>query len=155
MNRLSPTDYATALARKNAREAQKARGPKFRAPLNCRQPLKRGKKRLRAKPDPKLVAWGRAVKKRDRNKCRFPGECVSGDNRIDPHHIATRGRRPDLIYNIRTGISLCRWHHGWVHDNPRQAERMGLLNFDSYELAQKIKAGYIVPGDENDKRVTL
>lgn len=115
------------------------------------------RKRLKAKPDPELSVWGKAVRARDGNKCQFrePSDsCRTGDRRIDPHHIAPRGRRPDLIYDVRNGICLCRTHHNWCHDNPREAERAGYLNFDSYELAQKLKAGYVVPGDEDDKRVT-
>lgn len=71
------------------------------------------------------------------------------------HHVATRGRRPDLILDPRNGIAVHGVCHGWIHDHPREAEKLGLLNFDSYELAMKIKAGYIVPGDENDRRLTL
>jgi hypothetical protein len=113
--------------------------------------------RLRAKPDRKLAVWSREVRKRDGNECQFKlfGPCATGDSRIDPHHISPRGRRPDLIYHVRNGICLCRTHHDWCHDNPRDAERAGLLNFDSYELAQKIKAGYVVPGQEDDQRITL
>lgn len=125
----------------------------FKSPVRCLSGQRR--KPIRVKRDANLAAWGKRVRARDGNQCCFPGDCQSGDNRIDPHHIAPRGRRPDLIYVDANGICLCRWHHDWVHDNPRQAERMGLLNFDSYELAQKLKAGYVVPGDEDDKRVTL
>lgn len=116
-----------------------------------------GRKRMKSKPDPELVAWSKAVRVRDGNTCQFTslGPCATGYKRMHAHHIATRGRRPDLIYDVHNGITLCPPHHQWVHDNPRDAERMGLLNFDSYELAQKIKAGYVVPGDENDKRVAL
>lgn len=117
--------------------------------------LKRSQKPMWAKSDTNLAAWGRRVRARDGNVCRFPGDCVSGDNRIDSHHIAPRGRRPDLIYVDANGICLCRTHHDWCHNNPMQAERMQLLNFDSYELAQKIKQGYVVPGDEDDTRITL
>lgn len=118
----------------------------------------RQRKPLRAKSDPKLQKWSREVRERDGNQCQFRkafDSCRTSDTRIDPHHIAPRGRRPDLIYAVANGICLCRTHHDWCHDNPMQAEHEGYLNFDSYELAQKIKAGYVVPGDEHDRRVTL
>lgn len=141
-------------------------------PLKRRRPIKssaipygtnsvsrKKKAALRQKADPKLVAWGRAVKKRDGNKCKWPGlgydvvlampvntivrtqlvvsPCVTGDTRIDPHHIAPRGRRPDLKYVVANGIALCRTHHDWVGDHPIEAEVIGLLSSETYEKARK------------------
>lgn len=103
---------------------------------SARSTLKAGT-RMKAKPDPLLAAWGRRVRARDGNACRFPGMCATGDERIDPHHIAPRSRRPDLIYVDANGLCLCRTHHDWCHDNPIQAERMGLLSTESYELARR------------------
>lgn len=117
-------------------------------------PRVRKRRSLKTKADPELAAWSKRVRGRDGNACQFP-DCRTGDSRIDPHHIAPRSRRPDLIYIDENGICLCRTHHNWCHDNPRQAEATQLLNFDSYELAQKIKQGYVVPGDEDDTRITL
>lgn len=94
-------------------------------------------KRLKAKPDANLAAWGRRVRARDRNICRYPIGCASGDNRIDPHHIAPRSQRPDLSYIDSNGICLCRWHHDWVHANPLQARAKGLLSGRTMELAAK------------------
>lgn len=94
---------------------------------------------LRQKADPELVAWGKAVKRRDGNKCQWKafGPCATGDTRIDPHHIAPRGRRPDLKYVVANGIALCRTHHDWVGDHPIEAEAMGLLSSETYEKARK------------------
>lgn len=93
----------------------------------------------RKKADPQLAAWGRAVKKRDGNKCQWKvlGPCATGDTRIDPHHIAPRGRRPDLRYVVANGIALCRTHHDWVGDHPIEAEAIGLLSSETYEKARK------------------
>lgn len=113
------------------------------------------RKQMKTTVNPELAAWGRRVKKRDGNRCQWPVGCQTGDGRTDPHHIAPRARRPDLRLVDANGITLCRTHHDWVGNNPMEAERMGLNNFDSYELAQKIKQGYVVPGDKKDKRVTL
>jgi len=97
------------------------------------------RKPIKAKADPKLVKWGREVKKRDVNKCQWSsfGPCATGDSRIDPHHIAPRGRRPDLKYVPENGISLCRTHHDWCHDNPVAAEKFGLLSSETYEKSMK------------------
>lgn len=100
-----------------------------------RIPLKRRQR------DPELAAWGRRVRERDGNSCQYRERsghfCQSGDRRIDPHHVAPRGRRPDLIYVDANGICLCRLHHDWVHDNPIQAEAMALLSSETYEKAMK------------------
>ncbi len=101
--------------------------------------MKRGK--LKAKADPKLAAWSKAVRDRDQDRCQFevPDRCVTGDSRIDTHHIAPRGRRPDKKYDVDNGICLCRTHHDWCHANPVEAEKLGLLSSESYELAARAK----------------
>lgn len=48
-------------------------------------------------------------------------------------------RRPDLVYDLENGVTLCFLHHQWVHDHPREAEKIGLLSFATYEAAQKTK----------------
>ncbi len=108
--------------------------------------------RLKQKTDPKLAAWSKAVRERDGGKCQWPERpvekilsfdspwqfgCVTRDRRIDPHHIAPKGRRPDLKYDVNNGICLCRTHHDWVHANPFEAEKLGLLSTESYELAMR------------------
>ncbi len=100
------------------------------------KPLKRGKQ-FETRPDRKLAAWGRQVKKRDGNCCQFPGGCITGDVRIDSHHIAKRSQRRDLKYEPSNGIALCRTHHNWTDGNHDEAVELGLLNIESYELARK------------------
>ena len=123
-------------ARKKYRPMKRRRGPTQSITTNA--VLHRSS--LRSKPDPELAVWGRAVRERDGNKCQwevFTGvPCNTGDTRIDPHHKAPRGRRPDLAYVLKNGICLCRTHHSWCHDNPAQAERIGLLSVESYEKAR-------------------
>ena len=60
------------------------------------------------KPSAKLR---RAVRERDRHRCRFPG-CES--RRVDIHHIVfwSNGGKTKL----RNLISLCKRHHALVHD---------------------------------------
>lgn len=104
------------------------------------QPIGRGKGRIKSRPDPKLVAWSREVRERDGGQCQFPGGCTTGDTRIDPHHKAKRSQRRDLKYAVSNGLCLCRTHHDWTDDNHDEAVRLGLLNIESRELAQKLKA---------------
>lgn len=80
--------------------------------------------------------WARQVKERDNYTCQYP-ECFKSYKSIDAHHIAMRSRRPDLKCAVSNGITLCRTHHTWVHENSIKATRMGLLSADSYEKAKK------------------
>lgn len=124
-----------------------------------KQPSLRRKGRIKVKVDRKLVEWSRNVRERDGNQCQWPGlgydivlgmpintiirimlvisPCITGDKRIDPHHIAPRGRRRDLKYVVANGICLCRTHHDWVGEHPIEAEKIGLNNFETYEKAAK------------------
>ena len=157
---LQPATYEQALERTRRRqEVSRQRRDKLRAespseqktpcatPLRRRQVLpsltrseqgaKRTAKPLKSRLDAGLIAWGRAVRKRDGNQCRWPGGCLTGDRRIDPHHIAKRSQRPDLKYDVNNGICLCRTHHDWTDLNHNEAVRLGLLSTESYELAKK------------------
>lgn len=75
---------------------------------------------------------------RDRYRCQFPPRCITGDNRLDVHHKAKRSQRPDIKYNLSNLITLCRTHHVWTDYHHDEAVAMGLLNVESYELAQKV-----------------
>lgn len=97
----------------------------------------RKRRRLQSKHDPQLAAWSKAVRERDGNRCQWPGGCRTGDTRLDPHHVYSRGRRPDKKYDVDAGITLCRTHHDWVGDHPIEAETMQLLSSETYELARK------------------
>jgi hypothetical protein len=96
------------------------------------------RKALRSKPDPKLAAWSRTVRERDNNECQWPKAKCLNRGTLHAHHIATRSRRPDLIYDVDNGIALCFIHHQWVHDHPIEAAELGLLDSTSYELAAKM-----------------
>jgi 5-methylcytosine-specific restriction endonuclease McrA len=76
------------------------------------------------------VMWARAVKERDGYICRRCG--LIGE---DAHHVATRGRRPDLKHDLDNGLTLCRGCHNWCHANPVEAVAAGFLSDESYELA--------------------
>lgn len=118
------------------------------SPIRCRKPMKRGTKRLRAKPDPKMAAWSKAVLERDGHKCQWPvlfvgdgmlSACRMRDDRIDPHHLAERSLRPDLKYNVSNGLALCRTHHQMLPLMRAKAVEMGLYRTETYEAAQKRK----------------
>lgn len=149
-------DHKTALGRRRKAQAAKALDKANKPPERQLQPKRRG---LRARPDRKLQEWSRKVRGQDGNECKWPGldyetvlampvntiirtqlvisPCVTGDKRIDPHHIYSRGRRPDKRYEVDAGICLCRTHHDWVGNFPTEAAKIGLLADETYEAAQK------------------
>lgn len=50
------------------------------------------------------------------------------DGPIDAHHVAPKGKFPELRLDPANGIALCRRHHDWVHNHhPNAARMMGLL----------------------------
>jgi hypothetical protein len=129
-------------------QARSRRRLATRSPLKCYKPMNRGTKRLRAKPDPLMAAWSKAVLERDENKCQWPvlfvGDgmppaCRTRDDRIDPHHLAERSLRPDLKYDVDNGLALCRTHHEMLPGMRAKAVEMGLYRAESYEKAMKAK----------------
>lgn len=58
--------------------------------------------------------------------CDFPSEPFGHCFKLasDVHHTA--GRKANLL-NEDTWLGLCREHHTWVHENAREARKMGLL----------------------------
>src|SRR6185436_5808146 len=106
-------------------------------------------KRSRMKPAKRSAAetkWSRDVRERDNFTCQFPG-CNKSGRSIDTHHISPRSLRPDLKFVLSNGVSLDREHHQWVHANREKAIAMGLLNLESYELANEGKAGSVNGND--------
>jgi hypothetical protein len=125
--------YAEALKKKQARDnKKKSRGThktSWATEAKKRKPL-------RTKSDPKLKAWSKAVRERDNFTCQVTG-IRDVENNI-AHHIAPRGRRPDLKYSIDNGVTITKETHYWIHFvDPIEATRRGLLNSDTYEKAMK------------------
>lgn len=77
------------------------------------------------------IQWANAVKERDHWICQ---KCGKEDLANEAHHVATRRRRPDLRHVLANGKTLCATPcHRWVHDNPIEAEKLGLLSTEKYE----------------------
>jgi 5-methylcytosine-specific restriction endonuclease McrA len=79
------------------------------------------------------VEWARAVKERDGKTCQRCGRRNFLNRRVHAHHIAPRSHRPDLIFVLSNGITLCGDCHLWVHTNPQEAIKAGLLATEAYE----------------------
>ena len=63
--------------------------------------------------------WARKVKKERGNMCALCGCEPDGTflKRIEAHHIEPQSFRPDLIYDTRNGIPLCRKCHNYIHSS--------------------------------------
>ncbi len=62
--------------------------------------------------DPLYSKWRSAVRKRDGNKCRWPGCNVRRG--LQCHHITPWAGNVWLRYSVANGITLCRKHHKQV-----------------------------------------
>jgi hypothetical protein len=90
--------------------------------------INRGTKGFKAKPKSKEAAWSKQVRERDNHICqRCKGQGIHA------HHIAPRGRRPDLKFDVNNGITLCHQCHDWTHLHPAESTRAGFLSDVPYE----------------------
>ena len=58
-----------------------------------------------------IYGWRKFCLNRDEHKCMLCGS----NNKLEVHHIAPQGLRPDLRYNVNNGISLCHVCHFRQH----------------------------------------
>ena len=65
--------------------------------------------------------WRRNVKKRDINRCRWPG-CDSTN--VVCHHIRRWADNPTLRFSVGNGICLCKKHHKMVTGKEEQYAAM-------------------------------
>jgi 5-methylcytosine-specific restriction endonuclease McrA len=95
--------------------------------------LRRTRMRLHSRPNADRK-WMIAVRQKDDFTCQ---RCGKYELLIHTHHVNPRSRRPDLKHEISNGKCLCLECHNWVHNNPIEATRLGLLSTESYELSRK------------------
>lgn len=62
----------------------------------------------------KYVRWRKRVFKRDGYCCQFP-DCKWPKGSLNAHHIKMKWYYPDLIFVIGNGITLCEYHHKYIH----------------------------------------
>ena len=67
----------------------------------------------------KLRKWSKTVRRERGNECALCGCEPDGtfEKRIEVHHIEPKDFRPDLIYDVRNGIPLCRKCHRYIHSS--------------------------------------
>lgn len=59
--------------------------------------------------DDELKKWKKIIRKRDKNRCRFP-EC-NNRKKLQVHHIYPFAKYVSLRYDINNGIVLCKECH--------------------------------------------
>jgi predicted restriction endonuclease len=65
--------------------------------------------------DPLYKKWRLSIYKRDNWKCKWPG--CSMNKKLNAHHIKTWADFPGLRYEVKNGITLCKFHHAIVTGN--------------------------------------
>ena len=67
----------------------------------------------------RLRKWSLKAREKKGNKCALCGAEPDGTfyKRIEVHHIEPKDARPDLIYDVRNGIPLCRCCHKYIHSS--------------------------------------
>lgn len=59
---------------------------------------------------PKYKKWRRKVFRRDGYCCQFK-TCTRKGGYLEAHHIIKKAMRPDLVFVIDNGVTLCKKHH--------------------------------------------
>jgi len=62
---------------------------------------------------PEHIKFRRAVLKRDRHTCQYPG--CKKKKRLHIHHIRKWADQPMLRFQPRNGITLCKQHHDSIY----------------------------------------
>jgi hypothetical protein len=63
---------------------------------------------------PEYKKWRNAIYKRDGHACQFP-DCKYPMGSLNAHHIHMKWYKPELIFTLTNGITLCEYHHKYIH----------------------------------------
>lgn len=58
--------------------------------------------------------WRGKVFKRDGHACQMP-ECKWPQGKLNAHHIHMKWYKPEWIFKLTNGITLCEYHHKYIH----------------------------------------
>jgi 5-methylcytosine-specific restriction endonuclease McrA len=101
---------------------------KRRAGLKRRTPLKAVSDKRKARRGDWEQVKG-LVFDRDGHACQGPVRGLPGPcgGPLDAHHVRPQGRYPELRYELSNLWTLCRFHHSYSHDHPKEAKALGLV----------------------------
>lgn len=63
--------------------------------------------------NPEYKKWRKAIYARDKFHCQWP--YCNKKNQLNAHHIKKWSDYPALRFNINNGITLCKYHHKFIH----------------------------------------
>ena len=86
--------------------------------------------------DPAYASFRKAVRKRDGNKCLFPG-CGS-KSRLEVHHIKKWSSHPSMRYDTSNGITLCKECHKRTQGNEEVYEQL-FFKILEWEALRRLK----------------
>lgn len=69
--------------------------------------------------------WRRNILKRDKYKCQICYKTFLSRN-LHAHHIIKKAKRPDLIFDLNNGITLCKEHHFPLNNKEQEYEQFFL-----------------------------
>lgn len=62
--------------------------------------------------DPRYTKWRQAVFERDRFTCQMTNE---PGGHLEAHHIKPKYKYPELIFDVKNGITLRKYMHQYIH----------------------------------------
>jgi hypothetical protein len=74
--------------------------------------------------------WRNKVFKRDGHACQF-ANCKWPMGKLNAHHLHMKWYFPELIYEPKNGITLCEYHHTYIH---RQGSKKYIERFQKIAL---------------------
>ncbi len=86
--------------------------------------------------DPAYASFRKEVRKRDGNKCLFPG--CSSKSKLEVHHIKKWASHPSMRYDVTNGITLCRACHKRTQGNEEVYEPM-FFKILEWEALKRLK----------------
>jgi hypothetical protein len=93
--------------------------------------------------NPKYIKWRNKVYKRDGHACQFP-KCKYPQGKLNAHHIHMKWYKPEWIYKLENGITLCEYHHKTIHklgskDYIELFETIALQNIETPKIRKKAR----------------
>lgn len=93
--------------------------------------------------DSRYKKWRNKVYKRDGYYCQFAG-CKHPHRKLNAHHIHMKWYKPEWIFKLTNGITLCEYHHRYIHKRGSEKyidkfEDIAKKNTESPKVKKKAK----------------
>lgn len=93
--------------------------------------------------DSRYIKWRNKIFKRDGHACQFP-KCKWPQGTLNAHHIHMKWYKPEWIFKLTNGITLCKYHHSTIHKLGSEKyvsmfEDIALQNTETPKVRKKAK----------------